>query len=1036
MTRSLVVVVAVVSACHSPPPQKTQAAQSTLLTAQPEQELTQAVGRSLQLGPQTHVQLASDGTGFLAVWIGGPGQLVQATRVAADGTVLDAPPVNVTLAQQAECAVAFDGQDYVVAYRTNSVAGPTPLAAYLQRVSTAGAVTGAPILVASPATQLLEQTVYLACAARVCEVTWTDVGEPGDALFQVKARRFDMAAGVALEDEVLIADSGTGLRAMTPAATGAGFLITMGSDEGGIFVIRAGAAQRQLCSQSWLANDAFGAAGSPDGGAYIVFAPFFDSAAAGTRLDAAGSAIDGCGNFLSGAGSTAVHPHVAWSGNDWFVAWWDAATPMGIGVARVSDATGAVTAAGAPITVPSYARSDADEVHPACSATACAVAWADGRVADGLLDTSARFARIGDDGGSLDGLGTLLAVAEDGQHWPSAAWDGTQFLAAWTEFRDETRNVYLVHVGADGQTLDSPGAPVAPSASRQQHPSVACSSTQCVAVWVEDGQTLVAAHLQSDGGTVQTFSGTDAFTAPSVAELNGSFAVAYGVNSGAWLQLLDSDAGPQLIAVEGPAPVVTSNGQSWLVAWQEGPELRVQRVGADGTFIGSSALLATIGGAAGSSSLAGATNGTDSFVLWTDLANVFGTVVPGDGGATGPVLSLGQAAGSRIAAAASPDGWQGVWTGFVDGGFGVVRGTIPFDGGAVATSVLAMAPPFLLDEPSIAAGPARALVLFNRGDLDAGTFRIHDVLLVEGSGTPCQAATDCGSGYCVDGVCCDTPCGGGDPNDCLSCVTGTCSVLGASHTCRDTAGLCDVAEKCDGDAGTCPADVFAAATVVCRPSGGPCDLAESCTGAAASCPADAFAGAAVVCRQGASLCDAAETCSGTGVQCPADVAMPDGTACSGTDRCFHAFSCQGGVCSGGTAVVCAASDACHVAGTCDSTTGQCSNPAAPSGAACDDGDACTRGDACFGGVCSGTAVTCPAPDECHVAGVCQGPHGTCSVVPKADGASCSKGTCMHGGCVSADMTPPPPSGCGCDAGGPLGVLLALAGLLRRRRRMP
>jgi hypothetical protein len=33
-----------------------------------------------------------------------------------------------------------------------------------------------------------------------------------------------------------------------------------------------------------------------------------------------------------------------------------------------------------------------------------------------------------------------------------------------------------------------------------------------------------------------------------------------------------------------------------------------------------------------------------------------------------------------------------------------------------------------------------------------------------------------------------------------------------------------------------------------------------------------------------------------------------------------------GACTGGNPVVCTASDVCHVAGSCDSTTGLCSNP--------------------------------------------------------------------------------------------------------------
>src|SRR5439155_361606 len=66
-----------------------------------------------------------------------------------------------------------------------------------------------------------------------------------------------------------------------------------------------------------------------------------------------------------------------------------------------------------------------------------------------------------------------------------------------------------------------------------------------------------------------------------------------------------------------------------------------------------------------------------------------------------------------------------------------------------------------------------------------------------------------------------------------------------------------------------------------------------------------------------------------------------------------------------TTITCAASDPCHVAGTCDPATGQCSNPAAPDGTACNDHNACTLSDACHAGACAGG----PAPD-CDDGNVC------------------------------------------------------------------
>jgi hypothetical protein len=87
----------------------------------------------------------------------------------------------------------------------------------------------------------------------------------------------------------------------------------------------------------------------------------------------------------------------------------------------------------------------------------------------------------------------------------------------------------------------------------------------------------------------------------------------------------------------------------------------------------------------------------------------------------------------------------------------------------------------------------------------------------------------------------------------------------------------------------------------------------------------------------------------------------DGTSCSDGNPCTQNDSCQSGVCAGGTPVVCAPSDSCHLAGTCDAGTGACSNPAAPNGTSCDDANACTTGTACTGGVCGGGTIVPTAP---------------------------------------------------------------------------
>src|SRR2546425_7927501 len=103
-------------------------------------------------------------------------------------------------------------------------------------------------------------------------------------------------------------------------------------------------------------------------------------------------------------------------------------------------------------------------------------------------------------------------------------------------------------------------------------------------------------------------------------------------------------------------------------------------------------------------------------------------------------------------------------------------------------------------------------------------------------------------------------------------------------TCGD--GTLDPGEQCDdgnnlnGDCCSASCTIQPAGTV-CRPAAGVCDVAEACDGASPTCPADVFVSAATQCRAAAGVCDVAELCPGNGANCPADAKQPGGTA--GTD---------------------------------------------------------------------------------------------------------------------------------------------------------
>jgi fibronectin type 3 domain-containing protein len=118
----------------------------------------------------------------------------------------------------------------------------------------------------------------------------------------------------------------------------------------------------------------------------------------------------------------------------------------------------------------------------------------------------------------------------------------------------------------------------------------------------------------------------------------------------------------------------------------------------------------------------------------------------------------------------------------------------------------------------------------------------------------------------------------------------------AGTVCRAAAGLCDVAESCDGMSADCPADKLAVAGTECRAAAGDCDIAETCSGTSGDCPVDGFKQAGTVCRAAAGLCDVAESCTGSTAACPIDSMAPAITVCrASTDgnRCDPEETCTG-----------------------------------------------------------------------------------------------------------------------------------------------
>jgi hypothetical protein len=316
-------------------------------------------------------------------------------------------------------------------------------------------------------------------------------------------------------------------------------------------------------------------------------------------------------------------------------------------------------------------------------------------------------------------------------------------------------------------------------------------------------------------------------------------------------------------------------------------------------------------------------------------------------------------------------------------------------------------------------------------DDDGGTDR-GAAYLFERPGAPngsaCSLASGCSSGFCVDGVCCDSACRGGALGDCMACSVaagaasdGACAPLAAGSACGDLGdAACDDPDSCDA-AGWCLPN-HAAAGAPCGDQGVACLIDDGCDGSG-SCQDHGSAPAGATCRPAAGACDVAEACDGSTPGCPADLLVPDGGqgsptcapylcagavdcpgSCGGDDDCAPDHRCDGGACVAllklGEPCL---SDAACLGDHC--VDGVCCDSACGAGDAGDCQACSLSAGSAADGTCSprGSGSVCrPAAGECDPSEACDGVATSCPADALApDGTACSLGSCEGGVCAEA-----------------------------------
>jgi hypothetical protein len=307
-----------------------------------------------------------------------------------------------------------------------------------------------------------------------------------------------------------------------------------------------------------------------------------------------------------------------------------------------------------------------------------------------------------------------------------------------------------------------------------------------------------------------------------------------------------------------------------------------------------------------------------------------------------------------------------------------------------------------------------------------------------GKGQTCSVASDCASGFCTDGVCCESACGGrcqfcANPNARGSCVPVKADVVDP----RAAAGNKDPAQVClDGGPGACGNDGRCDGQGGCQkyPNGTTCRAGSCDTGANNETGAG-------TCLNGSCSVPAARSCAPfrgcTGTrcvgQCGSDAQCAAGNVCTNGScgkrpigaLCTRDQDCAApGICAQGRCCASACNGpclSCNLAGSIGACspvpaggadpTGSCRNDACNNG--CDGSGGCRHeapGTACQADSCNGqsltrhtctTSGTCEARVEaCPMGEICMG-NRCAPEAKKPPGEIClGNGDCQSGACVA------------------------------------
>jgi hypothetical protein len=534
---------------------------------------------------QSSPALAFDGANFLVVWEDWrSGRDIYGARVTPGGVVLDLSGFVISQAADYQCspALGFDGANFLVVWQD----WRSGVDIYGARVTPGGVVLD-PSGFAISQEETFQWPPALAFDGANFLVVWED-GRDLSGYTDIYGARVTPQGAVLDPQGFCISQAADNQSSPALGFDGANFLVAWTdrrsggyiSDIYGARVTPAGVVldTAGIAISTAADNQSSPALGFDDANFLVVWQDGrsgTDYDIYGARVTPGGTVLDPSGFAISQEETFQWSPALAFDGTNFLVVWEDgrSGTDYDIYGARVTPAGVVLDTAGIPVSTATY-----DQFVPALAfdGTNFLVVWMDFR---GGVDSDIYGARVTQAGVVLDTAGIAISQAANGQQYPALAFDGTNFLVVWQDSRGSDSGIYCARVTPAGVVLDPSGIAISTAANGQYSPTLGFDGANFLVVWQDSrgsGTDLdIYGARVTPGGTVLDPSGFIISQAasyqgfPAIAFDDANFLVAWtDARSGTDLDIYGARVTPAGVVLDTAGIAISTAAD-----WQSSPAL-------------------------------------------------------------------------------------------------------------------------------------------------------------------------------------------------------------------------------------------------------------------------------------------------------------------------------------------------------------------------------------------------------------------------------------------------------------------------------